>query len=178
MIVALDVHYDNAGRSATAAAVVFEHWEDAAALATYHSHSSDVEPYVPGEFFKRELPSLLAVLCRVREPLTVAVVDGFVMLGEKPGLGMRLWEALNGTIAVIGVAKTRFHSASAIEVTRGASKMPLYVTAVGIDPAEAAQSIACMHGAFRIPTLLRQVDKLARAASGNSEAHEEGSPLC
>ena len=162
MIVALDVHYDEVKHKGTASAVVFEHWEDSIPLATYVADCSNVQPYVPGEFFKRELPCLLAVLATVKQPLTVAIVDSFVAFGEFPGLGMRLWEALGKTMPVIGVAKTRFRSAICTELLRGGSQSPLYVTAVGIDSAEAAANIRKMHGSFRIPTMLKLADQVAR----------------
>lgn len=170
MIAALDAHYDEEASIGTAAAVVFEHWEDAAPSSEYAAKCSDGEPYVPGEFFRRELPCLLAVLKALREPLNSIIIDGYVNLGDKPGLGMHLWEALGKTTSVIGVAKTRFHGADAVEINRGRSQTPLYVTGVGIDPSQAAARIKMMHGPFRIPTLLNRVDRLARkrCREGNS----------
>jgi deoxyribonuclease V len=162
MIAALDVHYDEISKTATAAAVVFEHWEDENPVAEYTASCACLEPYIPGEFFKRELPCLLAALGKVRETLSLIVIDGYVLLGNKPGLGMRLWEALPARVPIIGVAKTRFHSAPAVEIMRGESKSPLFITAVGVDPAEAAEGIRKMHGPFRIPTLLKRADQLAR----------------
>lgn len=162
MLAALDVHYDEAKKTAMTAAVVFEHWEDAKPVTEYTASCACSEPYVPGEFFKRELPCLLAVLEMIRQTLRLVIVDGYVTLGDKPGLGMRLWKALPVKVPIVGVAKTRFHSAAAIEVMRGQSKTPLFVTVVGIDPAEAAEGIRKMHGAFRIPTLLKRADQLAR----------------
>jgi deoxyribonuclease V len=47
-------------------------------------------------------------------------------------------------------------------VFRGGSGSPLFVTAVGVDAAEAVRDIKRMHGAHRVPTLLRLVDRLAR----------------
>ena len=88
--------------------MIFERWDDAAPLAEYAATFNGVEPYVPGQFFKRELPYLLAVLEKVREPLDHIIVDGFVSLGDKPGLGMHLWEALNREVAVVGVGKKSF----------------------------------------------------------------------
>lgn len=168
MIAALDVHYDEASKTATAAAVVVESWEDAEPVAEYTASCTFSEPYVPGEFFKRELPCLLAVLEKVRETLNVIVIDGYVTLGDKPGLGMRLWEALPTKVPIVGVAKTRFHSAAAIEISRGESKTPLFITAVGIELADAAEGIREMHGPFRIPTLLKRADQLARGGAGKS----------
>jgi deoxyribonuclease V len=83
------------------------------------------------------------------------------MLGDRPGLGQHLYEYFDGTIPVIGVAKSRFKGASGIEVYRGKSTS-VYVTAAGIDPNIAAERIRMLHGAPRLPTLLKYVDFLAR----------------
>jgi deoxyribonuclease V len=163
MIAALDVHYDDAEHRATAAAVIFENWNDAHPAAEYTASISDIEPYVPGEFFRRELPCLLAVIEKIPEPLHAIVVDSYVTLGDKPGLGQHLFERLGSRILVIGVAKTEFHAARAVDLCRGVSQSPLYITAAGVDPNEAARFIQQMHGPHRIPTLLKQVDRRARA---------------
>ena len=93
------------------------------------------------------------------------VIDGYVWLGDDqaPGLGAHLHRAIGGRSAVIGVAKTRFLSARPVEeVHRGSSRVPLYVTAVGLDLSESARCIREMHGPYRIPTLLKRVDRLCR----------------
>lgn len=125
--------------------------------------------------YRRELPYLLEVLARIEQPdaLNIVVVDGFVWLGpQRPGLGARLHEALGGRVAVVGVAKTAFQGAPVEEVQRGTSKKPLYVTAIGLDPQLAAAGVHDMHGEHRIPTLLRQVDRIAR---GLERAAADGS---
>jgi len=162
MIAALDVHYDDGVSSALAAAVVFQNWEDEEPLREYTVCRNGIAAYIPGQFFQRELPCLLAVLSVIQEPINVVVIDGYVSLGDKPGLGIHLWEALKRQTAVVGVAKTRFHSASAAEVFRGLSKTPLFVTAVGMEVAEAAAKIVTMAGPHRNPLLLKRVDHLAR----------------
>ncbi len=64
---------------------------------------------------------------------------------------------------VFGVAKSRFVGAvDAVPVTRGRSSRPLFVTAAGMDPEEAAEKIRIMHGAYRIPTMLKLADRLCR----------------
>jgi deoxyribonuclease V len=63
---------------------------------------------------------------------------------------------------VIGVAKSRFEGSSGIAVFRGRSIRPLYVTAAGVEMEKASEKIRMMHGAHRIPTLLKRVDLLAR----------------
>jgi deoxyribonuclease V len=166
MIAAVDVAYDELAVGARAAAVVFGDWTDSDAVAEYSAAVTKVEPYTPGAFYQRELPCLLAVLREVREPLTVILVDGYVDLGTRPGLGRHLWNALQQQCAVVGIAKSRFRGASAVEVHRGASRQPLYVTAAGMDVAMAADALRRMHGKFRIPTLLRRADSLAENMHG------------
>lgn len=163
MIAVLNVGYDEGSHSARAAAVVFAKWQDAEPLSEYTVQCSDIQDYVPGEFFKRELPCLRSLLATILEPLRLIIIDGYVSLNDKPGLGMHLWEALDGRVPIIGVAKTRFHSASAIAITRGESQAPLYVTAIGTDPQDAAKNVISMAGGFRIPAMLKRVDQLARA---------------
>jgi len=91
------------------------------------------------------------------------IIDGYVDLdpGGSPGLGAHVHEQLG--LPVVGVAKTEFRTAShAVVVRRGGSTRPLYVTAVGVELAEAAAMVAGMAGPHRIPDALRRVDELAR----------------
>ncbi|WP_433056259.1 endonuclease V [Dactylosporangium sp. CS-033363] len=121
-----------------------------------------VEPYVPGEFYRRELPAIRAVLAGVAA-VELLIVDGYVDLDPdgRPGLGAHVHEALG--IPVIGVAKTSFRSAThAVPVLRGVATKPLFVTAVGVSRAEAAAYVLGMSGAYRMPEALRRVDALAR----------------
>ena len=78
MIAALDVHYDDSRSRATGAAVLFDLWEDAAPAAEFTAIVENVSPYVPGEFFRRELPCVLAVLGKIQSPLDALVIDGYV----------------------------------------------------------------------------------------------------
>ena len=162
MIACVDVDYRNVG--AVAACVSFRAWSDGRPAAEFVVQISDVEPYQSGQFYRRELPCILAVLKSLPDLPQVIVIDGYVWLGDRqPGLGAHLYEALERRVAVIGVAKTRFVRAEPVElVLRGRSRSPLYVTAVGMDLAEAANRIRTMHGSCRIPTLLKRVDQLSR----------------
>ena len=163
MIAAVDVDYRD--KEALAACVLFQHWTDPASCAEVTEQISRVEEYQPGQFYKRELPCLLAVLGKAPVPPDLVVVDGYVWLTDetRPGLGADLYQALGQTIPVIGVAKTRFLSAVvARPVRRGDSQRPLYVTAVGVEVEEACRHVASMHGPHRIPTLLKAVDQLCR----------------
>jgi deoxyribonuclease V len=163
MLVCVDVDYREKG--AVAACVLFRAWADPASAGQVVERLDSVAPYEPGQFYKRELPCLLAVLGKVPEPIDLVVIDGYVWLSDEqtPGLGGHLYEALGRRIPVVGVAKTRFYSATlAREVLRGDSDRPLYVTAAGIDVEEVCRQVQSMHGSFRIPTLLREVDHLCR----------------
>jgi deoxyinosine 3'endonuclease (endonuclease V) len=163
MIACLDVDYQT--DKAQAACLLFENWTDAQAFKTYTTVVSPIAEYIPGEFYKRELPCLLAVLNLITEPLELIVIDGYVWLdGEnKKGLGGRLYDALDGKIPVAGVAKTNFKGAYETEqVFRGESKNPLFVSAIGTDYKKIARQVEQMAGEYRIPTLLKQVDSLCR----------------
>ena len=162
----LDVDYRDEG--AVAACVAFAEWADAAPALEVVERIAAVAEYEPGAFYKRELPCLLAVLAQLPERPSLVVVDGYVWLEDesRPGLGARLFDALGGTVPVVGVAKTRFASCRvAVPVVRGESATrPLWVTAAGMDVHEAAEAVKGMHGPHRLPTLLKRVDSLCRSA--------------
>ena len=166
MLCALDVHYytDQGADRATAAAVVFETWSSAEAIATYSTTIEAVQPYEPGQFYKRELPCLLAVIEAIANPITVYLVDGYVWLGATtPGLGHHLYHALKPHVPVVGIAKAPFKDLSgSTPVLRGSSQNPLYVSTIDMFLEEALQGVQKMHGEHRIPTLLKQVDQLSR----------------
>jgi len=126
----VDVHYPARG-GARAALVVASDPALATIVEERTADLADVEPYRPGAFFDRELPALRAVLQGV-EPVDLLVVDGYVDLDPegRPGLGAHVHAEVG--VPVIGVAKTAFRGAThAVPVIRGASRKPLYVTAVG-----------------------------------------------
>lgn len=160
-IAVLDVHYR--GASAVAACVVAPDWGAPTPVEERTATCTEVKAYVPGAFYERELPPLLAVLATVTTPLEVLVVDGYVDLGpDRPGLGAHLWDHFGGRFPVVGIAKNEFRGATPIPCRRGSGTRPLYVTARGLPPAEAAEHVGAMHGEHRIPTLLRRADRLAR----------------
>lgn len=162
MIVALDVDY---GGPVRAAAVGIHRWTDVADPVAngWTYETNDAATYRPGHFYERELPALLALIDSLPVTPSVLVVDGHAWLqANRPGLGAHLYEALQNGIPVIGVAKGSFHEGSALPVTRGESTRPLYVSACGIDPSAAAAHVQQMHGTYRIPSVLKAVDRLAR----------------
>jgi deoxyribonuclease V len=163
MIACLDVDYRDT--TASAAAIAFREWPDATPVEERVVAVSNFQPYEPGQFFRRELPCLLAVL-RALRPVSVILVDGYVWLDgmSRPGLGAHLYRALDGQAAVVGIAKTKFRGTDgACEVTRGRSIRPLFITSAGMNAEEARQHVRSMHGSYRMPTLLKRVDRLARS---------------
>jgi len=164
MKVCVDVDYRADG--AVAACVGFQAWsQEAPSLELRQVSSSPPASYESGQFYRRELPYLTQLLAALPQPPELVIVDGFVWLdGGRPGLGAHLHAALGGVCPVVGVAKRPFQGAAqVVAILRGASQVPLYVSSVG-EPLEAvAAHVQSMHGAYRLPTLLKRVDSLARS---------------
>ncbi|HOJ76833.1 MAG TPA: endonuclease V [Bacillota bacterium] len=161
-MVCLDVYYYE--DYANACGIVFETEPEERVLADYSEVVKPIAEYIPGEFYKRELPCLLKVIDKIQETIDLIIIDSFVWLGNgKKGLGVHLYEALSEKIPVIGVAKTHFKDcAQYTEVYRGKSKKPLYVSAIGIELDYSTELIKKLKGDHRIPDLLKRVDQLSR----------------
>ena len=163
MNLAVDVYYKN--RNACIAGVAFNAWTDAEPSAVFFSTLNGVAAYVPGKFFKRELPCILKLLKEHDLAPECIIVDGFVYLDghKKAGLGKHLYDALGGRSAVIGVAKQPFKNGPGYcRINRGQSSKPLYITSKGFTIDAAKEHILSMHGEYRIPTLLKRADQLCR----------------
>jgi deoxyribonuclease V len=161
LIGATDVHYPGTG-GARAALVVAEDRRFERIVAEHVRWQENAAAYRPGSFATRELPAIETLLEHT-EALDLIVIDGYVDLDPdgRPGLGAHLHERIG--IPVIGVAKSRFRTAThAVPVHRGSAVRPLYVTAVGLGTDEAVLLVAEMSGPHRIPDALRRVDTLAR----------------
>jgi deoxyribonuclease V len=162
MFAATDVQYLPAG-TARAALVLAEDATFSRIAAEETVLVPDVAPYEPGEFFRRELPPLRAVLASALPNVELLIVDGYVDLDPsgKPGLGAHAHKEFG--VPVIGVAKTRFATAAhAVPVIRGQSANPLFITAVGLPLPDAAALVHAMSGQYRLPDALRRADSLAR----------------
>ena len=160
---AVDVHYLRTG-GARAAAVLAADAAFTHVLAERTAVVPRVSPYRPGEFYLRELPPLRAVLDDLSGVVGLLVVDGYADLDPagRPGLGARAYAEFG--IPVIGVAKSRFRTAThAVPVVRGSSGRPLFVTAAGMPAADAADLVRRMADRYRLPDALRRADTLARA---------------
>jgi deoxyribonuclease V len=167
MIAFLDAHYTTS--RAVAACVIAEAWHSQAPVHSVTEQLAVTSEYVPGEFYLRELPVLLAVLRKVSQPIGIVVVDGYVELdGSRLGLGRHLARELRHPVTVVGIAKSEYRGAPAIPVLRGKSLRPLYVSAMGMPAEVAAECVRSMAGRHRIPDLLRHVDGLARQFASRS----------
>lgn len=163
MKAALDVHYE--GERSIAACVVFANWLDSEPTEIIQVVGPSASRYRAGRFYERELPCLMSVLERANREFETLIIDGYVHLRAEvgKGLGVHLYESLSYAPAVVGVAKDPLKVADHfVPVSRGRSKRPLFVSAMGCSLDQAARSIVTMHGPYRIPTLLRLVDQYAR----------------
>lgn len=163
MIAATDCHYRES--DAIAAVILFDDWSAQSPDFEHREIFPNLEPYQPGNFYRRELPCVLRALDRVRGRFNAAIIDGYVWLppDSRPGLGAHLFQALGESVPIIGVAKSSYQgSLHAQRILRGCSRRPLFITAAGIDPFVAAERVKSMHGPNRIPTLLKRVDSLCR----------------
>lgn len=164
MLACLDVHYT--GDHAHAAAVTFESWHSTSSLSQFTAALRQDAPYEPGNFFRRELPPLLAVLGRLPEEPQTILIDGYCVLSAEgePGLGAHLSEKVSPDTTIVGIAKNRYRdSTHAAEVLRGTSKQPLFITAINMPQQVAAKHVHDMAGTHRIPMMIKAVDTLARA---------------
>ncbi|MEG0849741.1 MAG: endonuclease V [Flavobacterium sp.] len=164
-ILAFDTYYFD-GKAKTVC-LEFLNWNESENYKVHTEIIENVEDYIPGEFYRRELPCILSLLDKIDlKTVQVIIVDGFVYLDDdkKYGLGGHLYEKLNREIPIIGVAKTNFASIENNKkaLVRGDSKKPLYVTAIGIDLEDAFEKVESMAGEFRIPTLLKEMDRLTK----------------
>jgi len=167
MILAFDTHYIN--NRAKTVCLTFDHWTESEKYQTYSEILNDIAEYIPGEFYKRELPCILSLFRQISvEAVKAIIVDGYVYLDDegKFGLGGHLYHALERKYPVIGVAKTNFATIDKLKrpLFRGGSKNPLFITSIGIDVDEATRRIGSMAGEFRIPTLLKKLDTMTKEA--------------
>src|SRR5215472_130668 len=161
---AVDVHYPADG-GARAAAVLAADPRFAQVLAELTATVPKVPPYHQGEFYLRELPPLREVLRDVTG-LRLLLVDGYVDLDAQGRKGMGAHAHTAFGVPVIGVAKTSFPTAThALQVLRGKSARPLFVTAAGMPLDDATELVRTMAGRFRIPDVMRRADALARTGT-------------
>lgn len=163
MILAFDTFYfDNKAKTVC---LKFDFTEND--LTTYFEIIENIAEYIPGEFYKRELPCIISLLKKVdAADVDLIIVDGFVYLDDdfKMGLGAHLFKSLQCKFPIIGVAKTNFATIEKLKksVFRGQSKKPLFISSIGIELEEAAKLIENMHGEYRIPDILKLLDNYTK----------------
>lgn len=174
MILAIDVYYiDDKAKSV---GIIFEQWDDSisAIKALIIDYQDNINPYQSGQFFQRELPCILSLLSKIDlDAIATIVIDGYVYLNDgNLGLGAHLYQALNQKIPIVGVAKKIFSGNRdyVMAVSRGKSKHPLYVTAIGTSVELAAENLQLMAGKYRMPDLLSYLDQQTKLFK-----HEYGS---
>ena len=189
--IAIDTYYYK--DRAKTVGVIFNEWEDQEPEKVIWSwlSSDKYGPYIPGEFYKRELPCIMDLLNQVPDILDydAIILDGLARLPRinpddelREGLGLHLEAALDEKYpdfrnhhptdpmkiygpAIIGVAKTPFKGADSdtgiAKVYRGEAKNPLYVctTWFNMSANDAGECIKSMAGDYRIPTLLKILDR-------------------
>ena len=95
MIVAIDVHYRETYIKAVA--IEFEDWTTDYPTKINQVILPEIAPYIPGQFYKRELPCITKVLEQSNLlVIETIIIDGYVTLDnlEKSGLGQYLYEYL------------------------------------------------------------------------------------
>lgn len=164
-IACFDVYYYE--DYAKACCVVFKIEPLEKIVSKYCETIQSVDEYISGEFYKRELPCLLKVYEKIKEDIDLIIVDSFVLLKEgKKGLGAHLFNALDRKTPVIGVAKSFFEGCTDyVEIYRGQSSRPLYISSVGISLNDSAELIKSLNGKNRIPDVLKMVDQLTRVVN-------------
>ncbi|MEM6771390.1 MAG: endonuclease V [Bacteroidota bacterium] len=163
MLLAFDAHYTDQRTKLVGA--VFHDWTDAAPAELRTWTSGPAAAYQPGQFYRRELPLILDALKDFNlSQLQAIIIDGYVYLdgNGRQGLGGHLYTALKQQVPVVGIAKSYFRDTNAAAVLRGKSNKPLYVTAYGMDQAQAAALVRGMAGPYRMPDILAAVDQATK----------------
>ncbi len=163
----IDVHYEDNAQSSTGvvAGIRFSGIEKNTILSEHTTIVNDIQPYESGQFYKREMPCILALLKQIKQPYDVIVIDGYVYLDGKQqkGLGGYLYDTLEIKKPIVGIAKNKFHAITdEYAVKRGKSKHPLYVTCVDADIKTAIKLVHDLEGEYRLPRIIKDVDKLSR----------------
>lgn len=165
MIGFFDVYYNDDG-TAQGACILTDTFNDDVPKEEHIVTIDKVEPYESGFFYKRELPIILKMINVIgKEKFDMIVIDGYVNLTDKHhGLGYYLYKKLGESIPIIGVAKNKYKTENqSIEILRGFSEKPLFITSIGIEVAKAAKNIGFMRGDNRLPTIIKMADSLSRS---------------
>jgi deoxyinosine 3'endonuclease (endonuclease V) len=176
VIIAIDTFYESDEKAFTVG-VLFNSWQDKVPSSIISVTSeNNFGPYIPGQFYKRELPCILDLLKNLDlSKLDFIVLDGFLRLKDSngnvhDGLGLHLKKKLNmPQLKLIGVAKSLYCKCDEISVKLYRNKevtKPLFIQGEGISNQLAANLIYSMDGNYRLPTLLKILDKETKKKRG------------
>lgn len=162
MIIIIDVDY---GESEACVAGVFAEKTDSKESCGFlRLKVKDYGNYQSGQFYKRELPCIEAILEKVNSKvLDFIIIDGYADFGtERVSLGQAVYKMYG--IPIIGIAKKacKYCVLADTEVLRGNSHSPLFVTSYGISQEKAKDIVRCMNGENRLPYLVKLADSYAR----------------
>lgn len=163
---------------------VFDTWADSSPVKVLESHVSNFGPYIPGEFYKRELPGVLSIVHQIDLlEFDTIIIDGYVSMVDKdfnelPGLGMKLSEKIemHDKLTIIGVAKSLFGRSdiTSIPVIRGEASTPIWVSSVGeFDNLSTSKLIKSMAGKYKLPDILKLLDKETKKFKNHDEFNKE-----
>lgn len=175
MIIAFDTYYYN--NFSYTVGGVFDSWlsKNVKYYVTSKREVIDAD-YKCGELYKREITPIIQCLKMANlDAIDTIIIDGFVWLtddgiNKTKGLGMRLVDALltefkRQDITVVGIAKNKyeFDIPQCIEIKRGLSKKPLWITCSDINSTNNyANLIKHMFGENRIPSIIKDIDSKTR----------------
>ena len=174
MILAIDTYY--LSDKAKTVGILFKDWIDLVPEEIITSWTDQFGPYIPGKFYLRELPPILDLLEKIQgkeERITYIILDGFLRIHDKEtgelreGLGDMLLRRIKPwNPCLIGVAKKDFGGTGliygeALGYTRGPKgSTPLWIQGGGgLSNEEALRLVKRMKGQYRLPELLRLLDK-------------------
>lgn len=165
----IDAKYNDDG-SWKAAGAMFTSWKDNNPkyyVLTSNDVEIEINEYIPGQFYKRELPVIKAFIDYHQITPDVLIVDGYIFLKHENGnvslgLGGHVAKVFVSFKDIIGVAKSKFCRNDEISelIYRGKSKNPLYVQSLNFKKYKT--DIESMNGEYRIPEIFKQVDYLTK----------------
>lgn len=160
MILSIDVDYRN--DYAVAVGIEFNDWNDKTPSNIYYSKCYEYGEYISGQFYKRELPCIKALINEHNLSPSLIIVNGYVYLEDnKPGLGYYVYDTYN--VPVIGIASKPYKNPiDKYIIYRGNSKTPIYISSVGMPIEEAKVKIRNMYGKYRMPYLIKLTDTKTR----------------
>lgn len=87
MILAFDTYYfENQEKTVC---IQFDNWKSKESTKIYEETLTGVSDYIPGEFYKRELPCILSLLKKINlDNCNAIIIDGFVFLDDNKKLGL------------------------------------------------------------------------------------------